>query len=183
MYSMEQLRKYCFRCRKCRLSETRTNVVFGEGNEEADIMFVGEGPGYYEDVQGRPFVGKAGQLLDKMIEAMNYKRSDVYIANIVKCRPPENRNPMEDECNACLDYLRWQVKLVNPKIIVCLGAVASKNLIDPNLSISKQRGIFVKKGNIYFMPTFHPSYLLRNEAAKKDVWKDLKEVKLKLLSS
>ncbi len=180
MYSMEQLRKFCFRCRKCRLSETRTNVVFGEGNEEADIMFVGEGPGYYEDVQGRPFVGKAGQLLDKMIEAINYKRSDVYIANVVKCRPPENRNPMEDECSACLDYLRWQVKLIHPKIIVCLGAVAAKNLIDSNLSISKQRGNFVKKGNIYFMPTFHPSYLLRNESAKKDVWKDLKEVKSKL---
>jgi DNA polymerase len=162
------------------LSETRTNVVFGEGNEEADIMFVGEGPGYYEDVQGRPFVGKAGQLLDKMIEAINYKRSDVYIANVVKCRPPENRNPMEDECSACLDYLRWQVKLIHPKIIVCLGAVAAKNLIDSNLSISKQRGNFVKKGNIYFIPTFHPSYLLRNESAKKDVWKDLKEVKSKL---
>ena len=143
-------------------------------------MFVGEGPGYYEDVQGRPFVGKAGQLLDKMIEAINYKRSDVYIANVVKCRPPENRNPMEDECSACLDYLRWQVKLIHPKIIVCLGAVAAKNLIDSNLSISKQRGNFVKKGNIYFMPTFHPSYLLRNESAKKDVWKDLKEVKSKL---
>lgn len=164
------------------MSETRTNVVFGEGNEDADIMFVGEGPGYYEDVQGRPFVGKAGQLLDKMIEAINYKRSDVYIANVVKCRPPENRNPMEDECNECLDYLRWQVKLINPKIIVCLGAVAAKNLIDTNLTISKQRGIFVKKGNIYFMPTFHPSYLLRNEAAKKDAWKDLLEVKSKLSS-
>lgn len=179
---MDELRKFCFKCRKCRLSETRTNVVFGEGNEDADIMFVGEGPGYYEDVQGRPFVGKAGQLLDKMIEAINYKRSDVYIANVVKCRPPENRNPMEDECNECLDYLRWQVKLINPKIIVCLGAVAAKNLIDTNLTISKQRGIFVKKGNIYFMPTFHPSYLLRNEAAKKDAWKDLLEVKSKLSS-
>lgn len=182
MYTMDELRKFCFKCRKCRLSETRTNVVFGEGNEEADIMFIGEGPGYYEDVQGRPFVGKAGQLLDKMIEAINFKRSDVYIANVVKCRPPENRNPLEDECNACLDYLRWQVKLIHPKVIVCLGAVAAKNLIDSNLSISKQRGIFVKKGNIYFMPTFHPSYLLRNEAAKKDVWKDLLEVKSKLSS-
>lgn len=182
MYTMDELRKFCFKCRKCRLSETRTNVVFGEGDEEADIMFIGEGPGYYEDVQGRPFVGKAGQLLDKMIEAINFKRSDVYIANVVKCRPPENRNPLEDECNACLDYLRWQVKLIHPKVIVCLGAVAAKNLIDSNLSISKQRGIFVKKGNIYFMPTFHPSYLLRNEAAKKDVWKDLLEVKSKLSS-
>lgn len=182
MYTMDELRKFCFKCKKCRLSETRTNVVFGEGNEEANIMFVGEGPGYYEDMQGRPFVGKAGQLLDKMIGSINYKRSDVYIANVVKCRPPENRNPLEDECNECLDYLRWQVKLIAPKIIVCLGAVAAKNLIDINFSISKQRGIFVKKGNIYFMPTFHPSYLLRNEAAKKDVWKDLLEVKSKISS-
>ena len=183
MYTMDELRKFCFKCRKCRLYETRTNVVFGEGNEDADIMFVGEGPGYYEDVQGRPFVGKAGQLLDKMIEAINFKRSDVYIANVVKCRPPENRNPMEEECNACLDYLRWQVKLIHPKIIVCLGAVAAKNLIDPNFSISKQRGRFIKKGNIYFMPTFHPSYLLRNEAAKKHAWQDLQEVKSKLMST
>lgn len=131
-------------------------------------MFVGEGPGYNEDLQGRPFVGKAGMLLDKMIEAIKLKRSDVYIANIVKCRPPENRNPQDDECKACLDYLRWQVKLINPSIIVCLGSVASKNLIDPDFMISKERGQFVKKGNIYFMPTYHPSYLLRNEAAKKD---------------
>jgi DNA polymerase len=180
---MDELRKFCSKCRKCRLYETRTNVVFGEGNENADIMFVGEGPGYYEDVQGRPFVGKAGQLLDKMIEAINFKRGDVYIANIVKCRPPENRNPMEDECNACLDYLRWQVKLINPKVIVCLGAVAAKNLVDPNLSISKQRGRFIQKGNIYFMPTYHPSYLLRNEAAKKDAWQDFKEVKLFIKSA
>lgn len=182
MYTMDELREFCYRCRKCRLSQTRTNVVFGEGNENADLMFVGEGPGYYEDVQGRPFVGRAGQLLDKMIEAIDLKRSDVYIANIVKCRPPENRNPMEDECSACLDYLRWQVKLIDPKIIVCLGAVAAKNLINPDIKISKERGIFVKKGDFYFIPTFHPSYLLRNEGAKKDAWKDLLKVKEKLKS-
>ncbi len=180
MYTMDELRKFCYSCHKCRLSGTRTNVVFGEGSEHADIMFVGEGPGYNEDVQGRPFVGKAGQLLDKMIEAIALKRSDVYIANVVKCRPPENRNPFEDESNACLNYLRWQVKLVKPKIIVCLGAVSAKNLINPNLSISKQRGQFVKKGDIYFMPTYHPSYLLRNEPAKKDAWEDFKSIAAKL---
>lgn len=180
MYTMEELKGYCYRCHKCRLAETRTNVVFGEGNEHADIMFVGEGPGYYEDVQGRPFVGKAGQLLDKMIEAISLKRSDVYIANVVKCRPPENRNPFEDESSVCLDYLRWQVKLIQPKIIVCLGAVSAKNLINPDLSISRQRGQFVKKGNIYFMPTYHPSYLLRNELAKKDAWEDFKNIADKL---
>lgn len=180
MYTMDELKRYCYKCSKCRLSQTRTNVVFGEGNENADIMFIGEGPGYNEDVQGRPFVGKAGQLLDKMIEAIGLKRNDVYIANIVKCRPPENRNPLDDECEACIDYLRWQVKLIKPKIIVCLGAVSAKNLIDRNLSISRQRGSFVKKGNIYFMPTYHPSYLLRNESAKKDAWSDFKAVQQKV---
>lgn len=180
MYTMEELKLYCLKCKKCRLGQTRANVVFGEGNENADIMFIGEGPGYYEDQQGRPFIGKAGQLLDKMIEAIKLKREDIYIANIVKCRPPENRNPFEDESNACIDYLRWQVKLIKPKIIVCLGAVSAKKLINSELSISRQRGQFVKKGNIYFMPTYHPSYLLRNESAKKDAWEDFKKVALKM---
>ncbi len=180
MYTMDELKKFCYSCHKCRLAETRNNVVFGEGNENADIMFVGEGPGYNEDIQGRPFVGKAGQLLDKMIEAIGFKRNDVYIANIVKCRPPENRNPLEDECSKCLDYLRWQVKLIKPKIIVCLGAVSAKNLINPDFSISRQRGQFVKKGDIYFMPTYHPSYLLRNELAKKDSWNDFKNIASKI---
>lgn len=180
MYTMDELKRFCQRCRKCRLAQTRTNVVFGEGNEQAKLMFVGEGPGYNEDMQGRPFVGKAGQLLDKMISAINMDRNDVYIANIVKCRPPENRNPMEDESDACIDYLRWQVRLIQPKIIVCLGSVSAKKLIDPELSISRQRGCFVKKGDIYFMPTFHPSYLLRNESAKKDAWEDFKNVAAKL---
>lgn len=180
MYKMEELKMHCHKCHKCCLASTRTNVVFGEGNEHADIMFVGEGPGYYEDVQGRPFVGKAGQLLDKMIEAINLKRSDVYITNVVKCRPPENRNPFDDECASCIEYLRWQVKLINPKIIVCLGAISAKNLINQDFKISKQRGQFVKKGNYYFMPTYHPSYLLRNELFKKDAWDDFKNVAAKL---
>lgn len=146
MYTMDELKKYCLKCHKCRLASTRTNVVFGEGNEHADIMFVGEGPGYYEDIQGRPFVGRAGQLLDKMIKAIHLKRSDVYIANVVKCRPPENRNPLDDECQACLDFLRWQVKLINPKIIVCLGAVSSKKLIDENFKNKPAEGSICKKG-------------------------------------
>lgn len=181
MYTMDELKKYCFKCKKCRLCETRTNVVFGEGNELAEIMFVGEGPGYNEDIQGRPFVGKAGQLLDKMIEAIHLQRKDVYIANIVKCRPPENRNPLDDESTACIDFLRWQVKIINPKIIVCLGSVSAKSLINHDISISRQRGQFVKKGDIYFMPTYHPSYLLRNEAAKKDAWEDFKKVRSKII--
>jgi len=180
MYTIEELKAHCLKCNKCRLASTRTTVVFGEGNVHADIMFVGEGPGYFEDIQGRPFVGKAGQLLDKMIEAIKMKRSDVYIANVVKCRPPENRNPLDDECDACLEYLRWQVKLINPKIIVCLGAVSAKKLIDSEFKISRQRGQFVKKGNFYFMPTYHPSYLLRNEPSKKDAWEDFKNIAAKL---
>lgn len=180
MYSMYDLKKICFRCKKCRLGETRTNVVFGEGNEHSKIMFVGEGPGYNEDVQGRPFVGKAGQLLDKMLAAIKIDRTNSYITNIVKCRPPNNRNPLEDESNVCIDYLRWQVKLIKPKIIVCLGSVAAKNLINPNLSISKQRGQFIKKSDIYFFSTYHPSYLLRNELAKKEAWDDLKKISEKI---
>lgn len=180
MYTMDELKKFCNKCKKCRLHENRTRVVFGEGNENADIMFVGEGPGYNEDIQGRPFVGRAGQLLDKMIEAINLHRNNVYIANIVKCRPPENRNPLEDECSACIEYLRWQVKLIKPKIIVCLGSISANNLIHSNFIISKERGKFIKKGNIYFMPTYHPSYLLRNESAKKESWADFKNIKSKL---
>lgn len=180
MYTLEEVRKYCLVCKKCRLHENRTNVVFGAGSENANLMFVGEGPGYNEDVQGVPFVGKAGQLFDRMIKAIDLTRSDIYIANIVKCRPPNNRNPQEDESKACMDYLRWQVKIIKPRIIVCLGAVSAKNLIRPDFKISRERGNWVKKGSIYFMPTYHPAYLLRNISAKKDAWEDFKKVKEKL---
>lgn len=180
MYSLEELKKYCLKCKKCRLHETRNNVVFGQGNDNADLMFVGEGPGYNEDIQGVPFVGKAGQLFDKMIKAIDLTREEIYIANIVKCRPPNNRNPLDDESKICIEYLRWQVKLIKPKIIVCLGSVSAKNLIRSDLKISKVRGEWVKKGNIYFMPTYHPAYLLRNQDAKKDVWQDFKKIKDKL---
>lgn len=180
MYTLEELKRYCLKCKKCRLHETRTNVVFGAGNEQANIMFVGEGPGYNEDMQGIPFVGRAGQLFNRMIKAIDLTRDDIYIANIVKCRPPNNRNPLEDESQICIEYLRWQVKIIKPKIIVCLGAVASRKLIRPDLTISRERGNWVEKGDIFFMPTYHPSYLLRNVKAKKDAWEDFKKIRDKL---
>jgi DNA polymerase len=174
---LKELETYCKRCQKCNLGKTRNNAVFGQGSEKADIMLVGEGPGYNEDIQGVPFVGKAGQLLDKMLKAVDLTRDEIYITNIVKCRPPNNRNPLEDESKVCIDYLRYQVKLIQPKIIVCLGAVAARNLIHPNLSISRERGQWTRKGNIDFIPIFHPAYLLRNPSAKKDSWKDLKSIR------
>ncbi|SHJ22053.1 DNA polymerase [Dethiosulfatibacter aminovorans DSM 17477] len=174
---LKELETYCRKCQKCNLGRTRNNAVFGQGNENADIMLVGEGPGYNEDIQGVPFVGKAGQLLDKMLLAVELSRNEIYITNIVKCRPPNNRNPLEDESRICLDYLRYQVKLIQPKIIVCLGAVSARNLIRPNLSITRERGNWTRKGNIDFIPTLHPAYLLRNPSAKKDSWADLKSIR------
>lgn len=177
MYNLKDIENYCIKCKKCKLYRTRNNVVFGEGNKSADIMLVGEGPGYYEDMNGIPFIGKAGKLLDKMLLSIDLKREDIYISNIVKCRPPNNRNPENDEQNACIEYLRWQVKLIKPKLIVCLGSVAAKRLIDKNKSISVMRGKLFKKSNILFIATYHPSYLLRNESAKKYAWDDLKLIK------
>jgi len=174
MYTIKDLEKICSRCRKCRLHETRNKVVFGEGNLKADILIVGEGPGYNEDKQGKPFVGRAGHLLDKMLKSIELDRSKVYISNIVKCRPPKNRNPQESEIEKCLPYLRWQVKIIKPKIIVSLGSVSSRVLIDENIKITKDRGKIVEKGEIKFIPTYHPAYLLRNQNAKKDAWEDLK---------
>jgi DNA polymerase len=139
-------------------------------------MFVGEGPGAEEDRQGRPFVGRAGQLLTKMIEAMGLKREEVYIANIVKCRPPDNRNPFREEATACIDYLKKQIELVSPKVIVCLGSVAATYLLNTEKQISKLRGEFVDFNGIKVMPTFHPAYLLRNPSKKKEAWEDLKKV-------
>lgn len=169
---IEEIRK----CRKCPLSRERTNVVPGEGNLNAELMFVGEGPGADEDLKGRPFVGKAGQLLTKMIEAMGYRREEVYIANIVKCRPPNNRAPFDEEAFACLDYLKRQINIVNPKVIVCLGATSVKYLLNVDKKISSLRGEFVDFDGIKVMPTFHPSYLLRNQSMKKLAWEDLKKV-------
>lgn len=163
-------------CQLCKLSEKRNNVVYGEGNPDADLMFIGEGPGENEDRTGRPFVGKAGQLLDKIIGAMTLKREDVYIANIVKCRPPGNRNPEPDEMTSCIGFLKKQIAIIEPTIIVTLGAVATKALLETEERISAMRGKFVPYGSIQVMPTYHPAYLLHNEHKKKETWSDMKKV-------
>ncbi|SHK04738.1 uracil-DNA glycosylase [Paramaledivibacter caminithermalis] len=177
MYTLDELKKITNQCRRCRLCMGRTNVVFGQGNPKADIMFIGEGPGQQEDLQGQAFVGAAGQLLTKAIEAIDFKREEVFIANIVKCRPPNNRNPKEDEIKACISYLRWQVKLIKPKMIICLGSVAAKNIIDKNLKITRQRGQWIEKKGFMILPTFHPAALLRDESKKRPFWEDFKKVK------
>jgi len=177
---LNELKNIVLNCKKCRLSSKRINVVFGEGNPNAKIMFIGEGPGEDEDKTGRPFVGKAGQLLTKMIEAIDLKREEVYIANIVKCRPPNNRVPYDDEAINCIPYLRKQVALIRPKIIVCLGATAARHIIDKNIRITKDRGIWVKKGEFLIMPTYHPSALLRDPSKKKDAWEDFKKIREEL---
>ena len=164
-------------CRNCTLCQERTHTVPGEGNtEEPDIMFVGEGPGAEEDALGRPFVGKAGKLLDKMIEAMGYHRDDIYIANVVKCRPPANRKPQREEMGLCLPYLRQQIRLIRPRVIVGLGGTAMEGLLGKPVAITRLRGIWQDCQGIKLMPTFHPSYLLRDPAKKKDAWLDLQAV-------
>jgi DNA polymerase len=179
--NFEELKKDCFSCQKCSLGTTRTNLVFGVGNESADILFVGEGPGENEDLQGEPFVGKAGKLLDKYLEVIGLDRNkNVYIANIVKCRPPQNRDPLEEEQEACINWLREQTKLIKPKIIVCLGRIAAQRLISPDFRVTKEHGQFIKKGNIYFMGTFHPAALLRNPANKPDALSDFQALREKI---
>ena len=164
-------------CKKCRLCESRTNVVPGQGNPRPEIMFIGEGPGADEDEQGLAFVGRAGQLLTKMIEAMGLTRDEVFIGNIVKCRPPDNRAPMPDEMAACIPYLGQQIALLKPKVIVALGATAVKGLFnEPKISITKLRGTWMSYQGIDTMPTLHPAYLLRNPPAKHEAWEDLKAV-------
>ena len=172
----EELEEVVKQCRKCRLCETRKNVVFGVGNREADIMFIGEGPGADEDAQGEPFVGKAGKLMYMAFDMLGIKREEVYIANIVKCRPPNNRNPQDDEAENCLDYLRNQVILVKPKIIVLLGSVALKNVLGKEYGITASRGKWLERKGILYMPTWHPAALLRDENKKIDFIKDLKQV-------
>ncbi|MBM3860356.1 MAG: uracil-DNA glycosylase [Verrucomicrobia bacterium] len=169
------------KCRKCaELARTRRNVVFGVGNPQAELMFIGEAPGADEDAQGEPFVGRAGQLLTKIIEAMGMKREEVYIANVLKCRPPENRTPLPDETANCLPYLQRQIEMIRPKVIVALGATALRALLDIQIGITKMRGNWYAYHDIPIMPTFHPAYLLRNPPAKKEVWQDMKTVLAKL---
>ena len=163
-------------CTNCRLCRSRTNVVFGEGDPNARLMFIGEAPGADEDRQGRPFVGKAGMLLDKMISAMQFSRQEIYIANIVKCRPPENRMPTPEEAQCCIAYLHRQIELVRPEVIVLLGATAAKCLLNVTSGISKMRGRWHSFNNIPVMPTFHPAFLLRQESAKREAWQDLQQV-------
>ena len=163
-------------CNACGLGSGRTKLVFGAGNPEADLMFVGEAPGYHEDQQGIPFVGPAGQLLTKIIEAIGLRRDQVYIANVCKCRPPNNRTPLPDESVACFPFLKSQIDIIQPRIVVAMGNPAMKALLDTRQGITRMRGRFVEWNGIEVMPTFHPSYLLRNPAAKRDVWEDMQKV-------
>ena len=179
MYNWKELYENCMQCSRCKLAETRNSIVFGEGNPHADIMFIGEGPGGDEDALGRPFVGKAGQLLEKAINALGWTRNDVYIGNIIKCRPPGNRTPLPEEVDACIGWVRNQTALIKPEIIVCLGATAAKAVISDDIRITAARGRWVKKGNCFIMPTFHPAALLRDESKKRPFWEDLNEVKRK----
>jgi uracil-DNA glycosylase len=175
--SLEELRAEIGDCRRCKLCSGRTHIVFGVGNPHARLMFVGEGPGRDEDLQGEPFVGRAGQLLNDIItKGMGLKREDVYIANVVKCRPPDNRNPEPDEVAACEPFLKKQIDLVRPQVIVGLGKFAVQSLLQSKAPITKVRGIWHRYHGIKLMPTFHPAYLLRNPADKKLVWEDIKKV-------
>ena len=168
----EALEHDCKNCRECSLWETRTNVVFGVGNQNAEVLFIGEGPGANEDAQGVPFVGRAGHLLDDMLEIIGLKRDDVYIANIVKCRPPHNRDPLPTESEACMPRLREQFKLLQPKIVVCLGRIASQRMIRTDFSVTKEHGTFVQKNGVWFMGTFHPAALLRQPQNKPEAFAD-----------
>lgn len=167
-------------CTRCQLCQGRKNIVFGVGNPDAKLMFIGEGPGADEDEQGIPFVGRAGQLLTRIIEAMGLKRNDVYIANIVKCRPPGNRNPLPDEVASCIPFLIRQVEIIRPEFIVCLGSVAVQNLLGTDEKISRLRGRFTAWQKIPVMPTYHPAFLLRNPNMKKPVWEDMQQVMQRL---
>ncbi len=178
--AIQKIRDEISDCQRCKLSKGRKNIVFGEGDSDARLMFIGEGPGREEDVQGRPFVGDAGEVLTKLIVKMGLKREDVYIANIVKCRPPMNRDPEEDETASCSPFLEKQIDVISPEIIITLGRISSQKLLGTTTPISRLRGTFLNYRNIPVMPTFHPAYLLRNPKAKWDTWDDVQKVLEKL---
>ena len=180
MDSWNSLKNDCAACRACSLCETRRNLVFGVGSEQAQVMFIGEGPGANEDAQGVPFVGRAGQLLDDMLEIIGLRRDDVYIANIVKCRPPENRDPLGVEQDACIDYLRRQVKLLNPKIVVCLGRIAAMRIIRSDFKISREHGQWFEKGGLQMMAVYHPAALLRDPRRRPEAFDDFKGLQAKI---
>ena len=174
--TLVEVRKELGECKRCELHRTRRTIVFGEGNEKAALMFIGEGPGYDEDVQGRPFVGKAGQLLTKIIESIRLPREEVYIANIVKCRPPQNRNPEPDEIQCCNPFLMKQIRVIRPKIICALGTFSAQTLLKTDTKISALRGKIFDLEGIKVIPTYHPAFLLRNPERKREVWEDMKKI-------
>ena len=180
MLEWNELEKTCQSCNRCGLCETRHDVVFGVGPKTADVMFIGEGPGEQEDLQGEPFVGPAGKLLDDMMSIIDLDRRNSYIGNIVKCRPPHNRDPLESEQDACIDYLRNQVALIRPKIIICLGRIAAKRLIDPEFRITRQHGSWVQKGEIWMTAIYHPSALLRDVTKRPETFEDLLGIREKI---
>lgn len=175
-----ELEEKCRACRGCSLAETRTNCVFGVGDRDARLMFVGEAPGEQEDLQGIPFVGRAGQLLDRYLFAVDIKREDVYIANILKCRPPHNRDPLPAEEDACIGFLREQVRLIHPRVIVCLGRIAAMRLISPDFKITRDHGTWYERGGFLMTAVYHPAALLRDPRKKDDMLADMKKIKEKL---
>lgn len=177
----EELERDCLLCEKCPLREGRTQVVFGVGNRNAKVLFIGEGPGEQEDLQGKPFVGRSGQYLDKLLASVGLTREkDLYIGNIVKCRPPHNRDPLPEEQDACIDWLRAQTALIKPKIIVCLGRIAAMKIIRPDFKITKEHGVFYEKNGVLMMATLHPAALLRNPAAKPGALEDFVRLREKM---
>ncbi len=180
MRNWSDLEHICINCSKCGLCQTRHNVVFGVGPKDADVMFIGEGPGEQEDLQGIPFVGPAGKLLDDMLSIVDLSRENCYIANIVKCRPPKNRDPLETEQDACIGYLRNQVALIQPKIIVCLGRIAAQRVIDPEFRITRQHGSWVERNGVWMSATLHPSALLRDVSKRPEAFSDLLSIREKI---
>lgn len=177
----EALEKECMNCHKCELCQTRTHVVFGTGNRNAEVMFIGEGPGENEDLQGEPFVGRGGQLLDKMLTAVDLDRKkNIYIGNMVKCRPPKNRDPRPEEQEMCIDWLRNQVKLIRPKIIVCLGRIAAAKIIKSDIKITKEHGIFFEKNGVLMMAMLHPAAVLRDPRKKPETFEDFLKLQEKI---
>ena len=178
--AMEELNAKCLSCEACPLGKTRAKLVFGDGNSDTNVMLIGEGPGEQEDLQGVPFVGRAGKLLDDMLKMIDLDRSRVYIANIVKCRPPHNRDPLQTEQDACIEWLRAQTRLLRPKIIVCLGRIAAMKLIREDFKISREHGQWEQKGGIWFTALYHPSALLRDETKRPETFRDLKSLQAKV---
>ena len=180
MDNWEELKQACLSCQKCRLCQGRNHVVFGIGSETAEIMLIGEGPGEQEDLQGIPFVGPAGKLLDDMLSIIDLDRTNVYIANIVKCRPPHNRDPQEDEQDACVDFLRRQVALIQPKIIICLGRIAAKRIIDPDYRITREHGTWICRNGVWITAMYHPSALLRDKEKRPETFEDMLSLRDKI---